>query len=121
MTAVLLSTDLIAISQVQNAVTGGKVVVRAASSEAQALATVRDEQATLLVVDLAAPLPDLAEFAVNVRAVSPAAIRLIAFGPHVHVEKLNAARSAGFDAVFTRGQFLTQAKEVLDCGPRLPE
>lgn len=31
--------------------------------------------------------------------------RLIAFGPHVHVDKLKAAREAGIPTVLTNGQF----------------
>tara|TARA_R110002111_G_scaffold157321_2_gene223909 strand:+ start:130 stop:471 length:342 start_codon:yes stop_codon:yes gene_type:complete len=31
--------------------------------------------------------------------------RLIAYGPHVHVEKLKAAREAGIGTVLTNGQF----------------
>jgi hypothetical protein len=38
--------------------------------------------------------------------------RVVAFGPHVHVDKLAAARAAGCE-VMSRGQFLTQIGDVL--------
>ncbi|WP_164103131.1 histidine kinase [Candidatus Laterigemmans baculatus] len=34
-----------------------------------------------------------------------AGARVIAYAPHVHKSRLEAAREAGFDAVMTRGQF----------------
>ncbi|MFM8474844.1 MAG: hypothetical protein ACKOEO_03495 [Planctomycetaceae bacterium] len=34
--------------------------------------------------------------------------RAIAFGPHVHTARLDAARAAGFGKVLTRGQFFSR-------------
>jgi hypothetical protein len=42
-----------------------------------------------------------------------AATRVIAFGPHVHEDRLAAARAAGCDSVLSRGQFFSQAENVL--------
>ncbi len=39
--------------------------------------------------------------------------RLIAYGPHVQVEKLNAARQAGIELVMTNGQFNQQILSIL--------
>lgn len=40
-------------------------------------------------------------------------VRIVAFGPHVGIEVLDAARAAGADAVMTRGAFHNQLAEVL--------
>lgn len=37
----------------------------------------------------------------------------IAFGPHVHIAKLDAARQAGFGRVLSRGQFVMRISELL--------
>lgn len=38
--------------------------------------------------------------------------KLIAYGPHVHVDRLSAARNAGFHSVMTNGQFDGQMHEL---------
>jgi hypothetical protein len=40
-------------------------------------------------------------------------VRIVAFGPHVETEALDAARSAGADAVFVRGAFDRQLPQLL--------
>lgn len=40
--------------------------------------------------------------------------RLIAYGPHVHVEKLKAAREAGITPVLTNGQFDSMLGSMFD-------
>jgi hypothetical protein len=40
-------------------------------------------------------------------------VRLIAFGPHVHEEKLAAARTAGFDLVISRGKFFSDVEAII--------
>lgn len=39
---------------------------------------------------------------------------LIAYGPHVHEQRLDAARRAGCDQVLTRGQFDATLPQLLD-------
>jgi len=48
----------------------------------------------------------------NVQRLCPQA-ELIAYGPHVHVGKLKAARQAGIARVLTNGQFDAQMAELL--------
>jgi hypothetical protein len=38
---------------------------------------------------------------------------IIAFGPHVHAEKLQAAEAAGCNLVLTRGQFDSEMETIL--------
>ncbi|MFK8111371.1 MAG: histidine kinase [Rubripirellula sp.] len=40
--------------------------------------------------------------------------KLIAFGPHVHVDRLAEARDAGFPMVLTNGQFDSQMVHLFD-------
>lgn len=47
------------------------------------------------------------------KAAGEGGIRVLAFGPHVEVEALRAAKSAGADAVMTRGAFGDRLPEVL--------
>ncbi len=49
---------------------------------------------------------DLGPLLTQVRtALADVPLRTLAYGPHVHVEMLQAATDAGFDTVMTQGQF----------------
>ena len=59
---------------------------------------------SIVCLDLSQPFSDPHEFA---RLASPELLaRTIAFGPHVHTAKLDAARAAGIGRVMSRGQFV---------------
>ncbi len=66
----------------------------------------------LVVIDLSSPIPDVGELVAALRDAAPQA-KLIAFGPHVHTLKLEAARTAGCDRVMSRGEFHRKAGEVI--------
>jgi hypothetical protein len=70
----------------------------------------------LVLVDLGAPSLNIEALVEHVRAVPGAAPRIVAFGSHVHVERLAAAREAGCDTVMSRGQFFARLDEVLRPG-----
>ena len=60
---------------------------------------------SIVCLDLGASFSDPHEFALNA---SPELLaRTIAFGPHVHTAKLDAARAAGIGRVMSRGQFVS--------------
>jgi hypothetical protein len=59
----------------------------------------------LVVIDLRTPSLGIAALVAEIRAASPAPVRILACGPHVHEASLAAATSAGCDAVITRGEF----------------
>ncbi len=65
----------------------------------------------LWIVDLTLDFEDVASVGEAIRAASPTA-KIIAYGPHVHVGKLEAAAAAGFE-VLTRGQFDHQISEIV--------
>jgi DNA-binding NarL/FixJ family response regulator len=112
MTVVLLSTDLTVVSRVDGAAAGAGMTMRAVSSESAAIVAADAASAKLLIIDLGAPVSDLKVFVESFKSKSPQT-RIIAFGPHVHEEKLAAARVAGCDEVVSRGQFFSQLDAIL--------
>jgi len=60
--------------------------------------------AAWIVVDLATRSSVVPGLAQRCQAVCPQA-RIIAYGPHVQVERLETARASGIPTVVTRGQF----------------
>jgi DNA-binding response OmpR family regulator len=112
MAIMLLSSDLSVLSPVEGAAArlGKRVqIVRDAS---QVVAN-RDDQPELLIIDLSSPSLDVATVVKEWRSSVPANARIIAFGPHVHENRLAAARNAGCDLVVSRGQFLAQLESLL--------
>ncbi len=101
---VLCSTDLMLISSVGGAAEGSGFEFVSVNS----LAATFDKASasgSVVCLDLAAPFSDPHEFAT---AASPELLaRTIAFGPHVHTAKLDAARAAGIGRVMSRGQFVS--------------
>lgn len=66
----------------------------------------------LILLDLNA-CDQVATVVSDIRAVVPADVPIVAFGPHVHTDKLQAAKTAGCQQVLTRGQFHQQAGRVI--------
>ena len=69
------------------------------------------QQGLLLLIDIALPGLDLTALA----GVLPADVlaNSVAYGPHVHREKLELARAVGFGSVISRGQFSSQVSQIL--------
>jgi len=68
---------------------------------------------TVVLIDLTMSGVDLNELLARLKATDPAPQSVMAFGPHVHRQRLDAARQAGCDRVLTRGQLHEHAAEVL--------
>ncbi|QDU91035.1 hypothetical protein Pla175_44520 [Pirellulimonas nuda] len=114
MPILLVSTDLMVASQLEGAArAAGETLV--AAPPARAVASVAERGPRLAIIDLAA-VEDCATLVAALRAVLPEDARIVAFGPHVHTARLDAARAAGCDQVLTRGQFLQRPGPVLS-GP----
>ena len=113
MTVILVTHDLAVISQVDAAVARIGAVARAVSSVADAAQRCVEERAGLIVIDLGMPSLDVKTLVERVKAATTTPPRFVAFGPHVHGERLAAARDAGCDAVISRGQFFAQLDAVL--------
>ncbi len=73
------------------------------------------QQGAVVLLDLNFPAVDVADVAARIEAIGTPSV-MIAFGPHVHEAKLDAARAAGCDFVLTRGQFDSQMEAVLSKG-----
>jgi CheY-like chemotaxis protein len=68
--------------------------------------------ARLIVLDLAAQGLDLGVLVGQLKAL-PHHPKVIAFGPHVHEERLRLAAEAGCDEVISRGQFYARLDAIL--------
>ena len=78
-----------------------------------AIAACAEFPIALVLVDLTMPGFDAARFVQQVRSALSAPPPLVAYGPHVRAQLLSAARDAGFDAVYTRGQVHAELREIL--------
>jgi CheY-like chemotaxis protein len=105
MNIVLFSSDLILASSAQRLVegAGGALAIAADAPAAIAACDAQDDRQAI-VVDLRTPGLDLPALVAEARRRAPGAT-IHAFGPHVHADLLAAARAAGCDAVFTRGEY----------------
>jgi CheY-like chemotaxis protein len=112
MTIVLLSSDLMVLSRVEGAATRLGQTVRSAAGEALAVELCNDDARTL-VIDLSMQSVDLASLVNQLKTNEGSSTRVVAFGPHVHEQRLAAAREAGCDLVVSRGQFLSQLDTIL--------
>jgi CheY-like chemotaxis protein len=114
MGAVLLSTDLMVASRVQGAAVSSGTSLATVSNVTQAVGQCRAAAAAVLFVDLALPALDVSALVNDLKNSGARPPRIIAFGPHVHEEKLAAAQQAGCDVVVSRGQFFAQVDSLLN-------
>jgi DNA-binding NarL/FixJ family response regulator len=114
MTVVLLSSDLTVLSRVEGAAVRFGKSVRSASSESEALALCKGDDTGTLIVDLSTSSLDVASLLNQLKASEGSGARVVAFGPHVHEQRLAAAREAGCDVVVSRGQFFSQLEAILN-------
>jgi hypothetical protein len=105
----LFSSDLMLISSAGGAAAALRFLFRSVSSVDELIAKATPE--TVLCIDLAyAPVdPTL----ISERLPTLVARSGIAFGPHVHIAKLDQAREAGFAKVMSRGQFVGRMMDEL--------
>lgn len=99
-TVVFLSGDLMFASRVKAAAEQAALAFHFGGS----LPESGTDSIRFVVLDLATRSGLTSEIAGQCAVRCPQA-RLIAYGPHVQVSKLNAAREAGITVVMTRGQF----------------
>jgi DNA-binding response OmpR family regulator len=116
MSVVLLSSDLSVSSRVEGAAVRLNKKVRIARDASQLDKPDDDDQPELLIVDLSAPSLDIEAVVRQWKASRRDEACVIAFGPHVHENRLAAARDAGCDIVVSRGQFFSQLESLLQSG-----
>ena len=103
MPVVLLSADLMLTSQAAGAAARQQLELVTVSSEDQLVDAANG--ATMAIVDLAFSGLQISAVCERLEALPESPQRIIAFGPHVHQQRLDAARAAGCDEVMSRGQF----------------
>jgi DNA-binding response OmpR family regulator len=113
MSVILLTRDLAVVSQVDGAAARVGAAVRSVTTESDAVESGVAEKAGLIVVDLGMPSLNVKAIVEKFTSAMATRPRIVAFGSHVHVEKLTAARDAGCDEVISRGQFFSQLDAVL--------
>ena len=110
-TVVLLASDLLLGSTVSGfAATAGVEFCRATSPE-EVIRCVEENPNVLLLVDLGMPGLDVKV----ITDVVPESVlkHAVAYGPHVHTAKLEAAAATGIGRVMSRGQFSAQVGQLI--------
>src|SRR3954466_1092279 len=102
MAVVLLSTDLAVQSRVEGASLASGKQLRVAGSAARLFELCDAERVEVVMVDLSTTSAELQELVAQLRNEDSGHTAVVAFGPHVHEEKLAAARAAGCDLVLSR-------------------
>ncbi|MEX0712538.1 MAG: response regulator [Pirellulales bacterium] len=113
MPALVLTADLTSIARVEAAGKSRGCRVESALSVAALLEKLAEGPADLVIVDLGMSGLDVRQLLAQLQDLPRPPSTVIAFGPHVHHDKLAAAAQAGADRVLSRGQFFAQADDLL--------
>ena len=113
MAVVLLSGDLATQSRVQGVATRLGKPFHGAFGEARVVELCGSGDVTAVAIDLSMSGLDVAGLVTALKAQDGAHPRVVAFGPHVHEDRLAAAQAAGCDVVVSRGQFFSQMDAIL--------
>ncbi len=110
-TVVLLASDLMLSSTVSGFAASAGAAFRSVSSIPEAVEVASEQAGVLLFVDLGTPGLDVGLLASSV----PESVlaTAVAYGPHVHTAKLQAAIAAGFGQVLSRGQFSASVGRII--------
>jgi CheY-like chemotaxis protein len=91
---------------------GAQMNVVASAEALSASFNAAPQQGAVVLLDLNSPAVDVADVVARIKTLGTVSV-IVAFGPHVHEAKLDAARAAGCDFVLTRGQFDSQMEAIL--------
>jgi CheY-like chemotaxis protein len=110
-----LTNDLVFPSRVSGVAQqlGARMETAATVHALLAKLTAESSQPVIVLLDLNLPGIDPATLVPQLNALTAPPQAIIAFGPHVHEEKLAAAQAAGCHATLTRGQFDAQMQSLL--------
>lgn len=108
---VAVTTDLLVAAPIEHAARQRGLPFRSLAPDALGEVEL-DRSPTLVLLDLTSTT-GVAETVRHIRTRFGESVPVVAFGPHVHVESLQAAREAGCDQVLTRGQFHQQVMNLV--------
>ena len=114
MTVVLLSRDLMGASRIEGAARQAGAQFRMFANLDAATECCATQPVALVIVDLATAGLDVAAVVERLKSESERSPTIVAFGPHVHVASLEAAKDAGCDEVLSRGQFMSQLDTIFE-------
>ena len=77
------------------------------------LTQAQQQAARLVILDLSMPAVDVWPRRCRALRALASGPQILAFGRHVHEDKLRLAAAAGCDAVLARGQFHAQVEQIL--------
>ena len=110
-TVVLLASDLMLSSSVSGFAASAGAKFRSAASASELGDTGLNGDSHLLLIDLGLAGLDVSSLTT---LVGPDVLKTaVAYGPHVHTAKLQAAQEAGIGTVMSRGQFSAQAGQLI--------
>ena len=112
MSVLFLSNDLVFSSRLASAGKRVGTTVSAVSSVDAVVARIQAESVKLVILDLATGNLDPASAVAKLREANRN-VKIVAYAPHVHGAKLDAASAAGCDEVLTRGAFDARMHELL--------
>lgn len=113
MSALALISDLMTASQATAAAQRAGAPLTLVASEDALIAQAESLSPRLVIVDLSHPGMDASRLFDRLQPQLPSGATTVAFGPHVHKERLAAAAAAGFGLVLSRGRFQTEMVEIL--------
>jgi hypothetical protein len=110
-----LTNDLVFPSRVAGIAQSIGARMETASNVAGLIAKITTAAAepVVVLIDLASSNVAPADIVPILKSLNTPPHSIIAFGPHVHQQQLDAAKSAGCDMVLTRGQFDSQMATLL--------
>lgn len=113
MSALYLTDDLFFSSRVRHAATNCSLELKVVSKQSELPAELGAGHVHFVLLDFSMAGLDLLELVPRIRAAATEPVSIVAFGPHVNVGAMAAAKQAGCDEVFTRGQFNSQMDAIL--------
>jgi len=114
LTGVLVSRDLIFITKIKGSAADLGYAMLVASTQSQAESMIASCRPPVILVDLTGGRMAESGALRAYQAVAGADAWLIAFGPHVDVDALAAAKAVGFHVVLPRSIFTAKLPEFLD-------
>jgi DNA-binding NarL/FixJ family response regulator len=110
---IFLTKDLLFSSRVTSVAAHLRIELSVVSDANEIVERASTIPVKVILIDLSIPGLDAAHLVPQLRKLTPPPGAILAFGPHVHRVKLAAARDAGCDEVFSRGEFNSRKENIL--------